>query len=198
MGTTSVAKKPPKGTYNYLEDPDYQSLFPKKRRFIDEYLLDPTSIKGAARRAGYPSQVQANQLHSEPIIQAVLSRAFTARAEANLVTKERIVNELAILSFSDISNFVIDPLTGSVQVKEGVPEYALRCIQSVKVKSTTKTDEDGNTYTSTETEVRLWSKPTALRMLGEHLGLFLETDPNKPNQDRKTQVWRFGDRDIEI
>lgn len=147
-------------------------LTPKQRRFVDEYLVDLNATE-AARRAGYSAKT-ARQSGSENLtrakIQRAIAEAMQQRAKRVELDQDRVLRELAAVGMSNIDHYTVEPATGRVVLREGASEDAVRAVSSVKVKS--RTDDDGNT--EVETELKLWSKPVALKLLGQHLGMFVQ------------------------
>ena len=137
-----------------------ETLTAKQQAFVEEYLVDLNGA-AAARRAGYShkgSRVQAVQLLSNPNIQSQISQARADRKERLKITADRVVEELAIIGFSDVTQYEVDD-KGCVILGGGVNRCATRALSTVKHKIK-------------DTEVRLWSKTAALEQLCKHLGLF--------------------------
>ena len=86
------------------------------------------------------------------------------RSKRTGINQDRVVEELAKLAFVNAAD-VIDVNTATV-LKDAKPED-LACIQSVKVKKTTKGKD-----TIEEREVRFYDKKDSLVQLGKHLGMF--------------------------
>jgi len=148
--------------------PRCQSLSPKQQQFVDEYLIDLNASQ-AALRAGYSARTAPRQGFEnlkKPQIAAAIAAAMMARSQRLHLTQDAVLQELAMLSYSDIRDYVIDDY-GNVLLREGAPDAAMRAVASLK-KKIVHTDA-GISY---ETEIRLWNKPTSVRMAGEHLGLF--------------------------
>jgi len=70
------------------------------------------------------------------------------------------------LAFSRIDNYVIDPVTGLVAPRDGVSGDVMRAIATVKHRSIPT--PEGTIH---EVEVRLWDKPSMLRLAGRHVGV---------------------------
>ena len=119
-------------------------------------------------RAGYntkdPYKLGYNLLQDQRVT-ALIQEEMNKRAKATSITAERVLREIAVLGFSDVSHYDIDE-NGNVVVMPDAPEGAVRAISSVK----RHINRDG----SVDTELKLWDKPAALRMLGQHLALFIE------------------------
>ena len=152
-------------------------LTAKQTRFIAEYLIDLNATQ-AAVRAGY-SPKTAYRLGFEalrkPQVAAALTEAMAARAQRVHLTQDTVLREIALLSQSDIQNYVIDT-QGEVHLRPGAPPDAMRAVQSLRKKILHS--EQG---TFIETEIKLHPKTPNLRMAGEHLGLFRTTATELPD-----------------
>lgn len=153
----------------------------KQKAFVDEYLIDLNATQ-AAIRAGYSErtarQTGAENL-SKPDIQAAIQQAQDARSGRTKVTADLVVLELARIAFSDVTHYVVGD-GGHLGLTESADTLATRAVQSVKQRR--KTYKQGKEdVEEIDTEIRLWSKTSALDMLGKHLGMFgpkgTEEDP---------------------
>lgn len=146
-------------------------LNPRQQRFVDEYLIDLNATQ-AAVRAGYSKktaeQIGSRLLRNVKVAKAV-AKAQAKRAERTGVTADRVLQELAVIGFSDIRHLVMNEF-GKLELAEKAPDHAMRAVASVKYRS--RTDEDGNS--TNEAEYRLWDKNTALANMGRHLGMFAD------------------------
>lgn len=174
-----------------------------QRRFVHAMLLDPTNKSAAARAAGYSEKTCAakgSTLSNHPAVASALALGMNNRAERTQVTADRILHELAIIGFSDVTAFLVDPTTGEVTLAEGVPEYMLRAISSIKRRSKTYYEDDGTPVREVEVEIKLWNKVETLKMLMQHNGMLKPGDTNINNttnvQINNQQVWKVGDREI--
>lgn len=138
----------------------------KQKRFCNEYLIDLNATQ-AAIRAGY-SVNNADKIGSELLgktrVSEEISIAMAERSKRTGISQDRVVEELAKLAFVNAAD-VIDVNTATV-LKDAKPED-LACIQSVKVKKTTK-----GKNTIEEREIRFYDKKDSLVQLGKHLGMF--------------------------
>jgi phage terminase small subunit len=152
------------------------TLTPKQQLFVREYLVDLNG-KQAAIRAGYSprvAEVQASENLRIPKVQSALAEAMAARAQRVEVTADAVLREIALLSHSNIEHYTIDNY-GDVHVRPGAPPDAMKAVASLRKKILHT--EQGTLY---ETEIRLWNKPTSVRMAAEHLGLLLPTQTSGP------------------
>ena len=142
-------------------------LTPKQQRFCDEYLIDLNATQ-AAIRAGYKrseyTDTNANKLLENTRIAEEIEKAMAERSKRTGINQDRVVQELAKLAFVNAAD-VIDVESATV-LPNAKPED-LACIQSVKVKRTTK----GKNVIE-EREVKFYDKKDSLVQLGRHLGMF--------------------------
>ena len=139
----------------------------KQKRFVEEYLIDLNATQ-AAIRAGYKrseyTDTNANKLLENTSVAEAIEKAMAERSKRTGINQDRVVEELAKLAFVNAAD-VIDVNTATV-LKDARPED-LACIQSVKVKKTTK-----GKNTIEEREIRFYDKKDSLVQLGKHLGMF--------------------------
>ncbi len=147
----------------------------RQRRFVDEYLVDLNATQ-AAIRAGYSERtaraIAAENL-TKPDIRTAVDAAMAERAERTKITQDQVIQELAILLKSDVRHFQIDDETGALVLTDGAPDSAWRAVSSVKHRRivTGRGEDRETTY---EVEFRLWDKPAAARLAGQHLGMYVE------------------------
>lgn len=151
-------------------------LTPKQQRFVAELLADPErNATRAAIAAGYSSKVAAvtgsKLLRVGKIADAVgrTIKKLEIRAE---ITQARVLNEVALLAFSDVTHYQVDDF-GNLALAEGAPDGAMRAVSSIKRK--TILDNKG-VVVGREVEFRLWDKPGIVKLAGRHVGLFPTKD----------------------
>jgi phage terminase small subunit len=174
------------------------SLNPKRARFVQEYLIDLNATQ-AAIRAGYSKKTAEQlgyQLLQNPSVSDAIAKAQAKLGEKNDNLVQRVIDELKILAFSDIQNYVlIDNDTGAIRAKgfEEMPAGASRALQTIDEHRAIKEDSDGNKVTVYDkVNFKVHDKPRALEMLGRHLGMF----PNKIEGNLNvaaTLTFAFGD-----
>lgn len=146
----------------------YDKLTPKRRRFVDEYVVDFNGTQ-AAIRAGYSKKTadrQAEQLlRILEVKQAVEAKAAKI-AERNKVKADDVLQELRRLGFSDITNI----LTWKNNT------ITLRNASKLKPEVTACISEISQTETANgrNIKIKLHSKTAALEMLGRYLALFTD------------------------
>lgn len=156
-------------------------LAPMQVKFVAEYLKD-LHATNAAIRAGYSektAQEQGSRLLSNVMVQEALARAQARYLQNADVTAERVVDELALIGFSDIGD-IID-FTGAdpkLRAACDIPERARRAISSVKVKR--YAEGSGEFAREVEvTEFKLWDKLAALEKLARRLKLIEDEDEDE-------------------
>lgn len=149
-------------------------LTPKQTRFVDEYLVD-LNASAAARRAGYSAK-NANVTGPRLLANASISDAIAARQAAlsnkTGITAERIINELAKIAFVDRRG--IASLKGGKVTFKDFDELTDDQAALVEEVSQTITDAGGTI------RVRLGNKVEALKLLGDHLGIFDQGEVGAP------------------
>src|SRR4051812_16090454 len=140
----------------------------RQARFVAEYLVDLNATQ-AAVRAGYSARsarTQAADLLTNPNIEAAVAEAQAERSRRTEVTADRVVLELARVAFGDPRR-VMSWGPGGVKLR---PSAALADEEAAIVAEVgeTTTKEGGSL------RVKTVDKLGALRLLGQHLGMFGE------------------------
>lgn len=175
-------------------------LLPKHARFVLEYMKDLNGTK-AAVRAGYEQSSAAcvsSELLQREDVQGELQRQLEAREARTLATADRVIQELALIAFSDITDFVVRE-DGSVTLREGAGKRATRAVQSVKrkvriVRDRNRLDGDGRPVEVEveDVEIKLWDKARALEVLARHLGLLKDrVEVSGPNGEAVQHVQKI-------
>jgi phage terminase small subunit len=150
------------------------ALTPQQQRFVDEYVVD-LNATAAAIRANY-SKRSARSIASEhltkPNIAAAIAAALEARATRTSITQDRVLAELALLAFSDVTHYRVTD-GGAVVLAPGAPAGAMRALQSIKQRITRR-GRGQNIEVIRDVFIRLWDKPGPLKLAGQHVGLFTE------------------------
>jgi phage terminase small subunit len=146
-------------------------LPPRQKRFVAEYLIDLNATQ-AAIRSGYSAKtadVQGPRLLGNVGIASAIATGRGEKAEELGISRERVLKELALLSFSDHTHYRITD-SGEITLAPHAPAEAHRAVSSIKRRVTT--DTKGNV--TREVEIRLWDKPGPLKLAGRHVGLFAD------------------------
>lgn len=152
----------------------------KHERFCQEYIIDLNGYK-AAVRAEYSektARVQASQLLSKLNLQARIVELMEKRSERTHISQDRVLNELALIGFSDLKNYV-EAIgdTGAIRAKdfEEMPEGESRVLKKIKEDRVIKENADGSSVTVYDkVSFELHDKLKALELLGKHLGMFID------------------------
>lgn len=139
-------------------------LTPKQRLFVDAYLVS-LNASDAARKAGYRSpRLLGQELLANPRLQTAIAARQAQLADANAVTPERVIQELALVAFANMADYAAWDSAG-VTLKAST---ALTAAQTRVVGEVSQT----TSLTGGTVRFKLHSKVAALAHLGKHLGLF--------------------------
>jgi phage terminase small subunit len=164
------------------DDDDLRDMTPKMVLFAQEWPVDWNASK-AAIRAGYSPKYAGNigaQLVRDPRIRKIVDAATQARMDALGVTKDRIMQELTRIAFSDKRKVAkwrpetveeIETDAGGIVIKRHTMAH-------IEVTPSDELDDDaiaavtGIKMTKYGPEVTLEAKSQALLLLGKELGMF--------------------------
>ena len=130
----------------------------KQQRFIDEYMVDFNATR-AVIAAGYShksANVMGAQLLAIPKIRKEINRRKAEAREGLRISAERVLWEMAALSFSNIFDYV-EVIDGKLRLKE-MPSEIQGAVSSIKV-------------TKNGIEIKLHDKLKALEFLAKYMGL---------------------------
>src|SRR4051812_3429382 len=88
----------------------YDGLTPQRRAFVDKYVETGNGAE-SAKAAGFSARhakVSAAVLLNTPIVAAAVSQKMNERAQRTMITADRVLEEVAILAFSNIDNYILD------------------------------------------------------------------------------------------
>jgi phage terminase small subunit len=145
--------------------------------FVDEYVVDFNQHRAAlaAKYSPVSAASQSSQLLKNPKIQKAVREALEHYGIQREVLKQRIINQLANIAFSNIADYG-DWDSGSFQMKPSkeLTRAQTSAIQEIRHYSSDKAD----TVT-----FKLCSKEKAIELLGRHLGMFNESqDDDTPTE----------------
>jgi phage terminase small subunit len=142
-------------------------LTAQQAAFVDNYMVHYNAAR-AAKEANYKNCTRYGwQLLQLPhVIEEIENRA-KAYSEARLGLKNRVVEELCSVAFTNLSDIGILTQNG-LQIKDSdeIPESAMAALSEVSVTENEK---------SVNTKVRFHNKMQALDLIGKHLNMFKET-----------------------
>lgn len=168
-------------------------LTDKQARFVAEYLIDLNATQ-AAIRAGY-SEKTARQAGSENLSKPDIADAIAERQKSirgNLeVTQERVVAELAKLSFSNMQDYMRSGADGDpyLDFSKLSREQA-----AALVEVTVEDFKEGRGKDARDVrrvKFKLADKRAALVDLGKHLGMFKEQGEVKHTHEAGDSVVRL-------
>lgn len=140
----------------------HNGLNPRQAAFAAAYAVS-ANAKEAAEKAGYapgPAAVQGARLLEMPLVRAEIKRITDAGAKRAEITVERIMDELAIGGFADITDFV-------EWDSKGVRLKPSKQLDAAKRRSIVEVSETMNGV-----KVKLMSKLGALEKMGQQIGMF--------------------------
>ncbi|QJP14814.1 terminase small subunit [Starkeya sp. ORNL1] len=147
-----------------------RNLTPKRRAFIDEYLVDRNG-KQAAIRAGYSpnaAEQTASVLLRNHKVSSAIEAQISERSLRTRVDADRTLTELARIGFSDVRKLFTHD--GKLKKLHELDADTAGAVASVKV--VTRSLGDGEVeYVH---EIKMWDKNTALDKIAKHLGLLSE------------------------
>ncbi len=146
-------------------------LSDRKQRYVEHRAEGHPPTKAAILAGLSPAsaRVMARRWEEDP---AVVEAVGAAQEEAGTrvgVHPTDVLRELMTLAFSTMDDYEVDE-DGRVTLAEDAPASALRALKSVKRR--VSYDEQGNETITTE--IVLWDKVQSLKLLGEHLGMWLK------------------------
>ncbi|MGL4909730.1 MAG: terminase small subunit [Cetobacterium sp.] len=152
----------------------------KQHAFCQEYMIDFNAAK-AANRAGYSvhsSAAIAARLLLNVKIRDHLDKLMEERSQRTQITADRVLQELAAIGFSRI--------TDVVEIGDGITNEEGDVVNRLKVKKTSEwTIESSKSVEMLKEDrygaltVKMHTKVAALQKLGEHLGLFRDISQAK-------------------
>ncbi|MDD3020935.1 MAG: terminase small subunit [Alphaproteobacteria bacterium] len=160
------------------------SLTPKQKQFVSEYLIDLNATQ-AAIRAGYSKKtadVQGVRMLGNVKVQEALNKAMNKREQRTEITQDRVLKELAKIAFSNGSDFAkvvtkpvmkqrINETTGEWEEKE-VEEQFVELTDTDQLSEDKKAAIAGIKEGKFGIEVQSCDKVKALELIGKHLGMF--------------------------
>lgn len=180
-----------------------KKLTAKQQKFIDEYLIDLNATR--AYKAAYPkckSDEAANAASSRLLrnvkVQEQISKEQQDIQERTKITQDKVVQELAKIAFSNATDYV-EVVTRPIKhrywdkkKKEYVYEEGDVYEQDIILKDTKQLTDDQKAAISSIKNtkhgiaIEQCNKVEALHLLGQHLGMFKNTQPvivnnNVPN-----------------
>lgn len=176
---------------------------PQQQTFILAYLRDPTSAYKAGLVAGYSEasvRPYVSRLMANPKIANIIALGNNIREDRTFITADRTLQELALIAYSDITDYVIHPEDGQLQTREGVPDINTRAVASAEFTTVVDDRGEGRITTTFKTKLKMWNKVDALRMLALYQKLVKSDGSsvtiNNQSEAGSQTMWVFGDKEI--
>lgn len=144
-----------------------------RQRFVREYLIDRNGVQAYIRAGykarGHAAEANASRLLRNAEVAAAIAAAEAERARRTEITADRVIQELARIGLADPRRLMKwGPAGVKLLDSAAITEADAAAVESVSQTIT----ESGETI-----RLKCHSKPAALKLLGEHLGIFKERDP---------------------
>jgi phage terminase small subunit len=145
----------------------------RQQRFVEEYLID-LNATAAYRRAGYQPKSEkaatanSSRLMANDSIKAEIRKRRRQQSRETRITANRVLKELALIAFSRLRDYGKWNAGGFFINDSGRLPYDKD--KAVAEFSQTRTASGGST------KFKLHDKVAALKLLGEHLGLWGRVD----------------------
>lgn len=94
------------------------TLTPKRQLFVQEYLVDLNATQ-AAIRAGYSAsaaRLQGHRMITNDNIRKNIQKAMDERAERTGITADRVLEELALIGFANIADYLEIGIDGEPRI----------------------------------------------------------------------------------
>jgi len=151
-------------------------LTPRRLAFVREYLKDLNGTQ-AAIRAGYSKNTAgsiASFLLKDVNVAARIERGIEQRNKRTQYTQDEVLMEMSLLANSSIDHYIVDD-DGNLKLAPGAPEGAMGAVKTMKKKVRwTGGKQDEMPEKIVEIELTLWDKPTPLKLMGRHVGIFAD------------------------
>jgi hypothetical protein len=154
-----------------------EALETRKRAFAYEFLRT-WSVKKAAKLAGITRRIGSDYL-TDPFVQAIIAEELQKRADAMGITRERVLNELGCMAFSNEDDY------GEWEGERFLlrPSKELTRNQKAAIQSIeTKPGKFG-----TQVKFKLYDKTKALELLAKILG-YLKVEAGPSDRDAATTI----------
>jgi phage terminase small subunit len=113
----------------------------------------------------------------KPYIQAQIQKEMKAREYRTDITADRVLNETALIAFSDIQHYMEIGEDGQIKAKtwQQIPEHLTRAVESIAEDRIIRENPDGTQIiVHDKYKFKLHSKIAALTLLHKNLGLGAE------------------------
>jgi phage terminase small subunit len=153
------------------------TLTDKQARFVAEYLTDYNATQ-AAIRAGYTprsARQTAARLLTKANIASEVERKHSKIVDKLEVTKERVVQELARIAFSDVRRlFTWDERKSAFVPSKELTDDDAAAISEINSETVVTRDKAGSPRATIKLKMKTYDKKGALDSLAKHLGMFVD------------------------
>lgn len=144
----------------------------RKRRFVDEYLVDLNATE-AAKRSGYSAKTAysiGQRLLKDVEIAASIAVEQDARAARVQVRADEVLRELVAIVRTNPSHFTTDA-EGNLALRDPNDMESWRAVASVKQKTRFIPQKNDEPIVEKEVEFKLWDKNAGIDKAMRHLGI---------------------------
>ncbi|WP_430454958.1 terminase small subunit [Rheinheimera sp.] len=166
-----------------------EELSAKEVLFVHHYVINGRNGGAAAKSAGYApayAHIQASKMLDKPRIKAAIDALVGPTFKKLEVTKERILEELALIAFSDIGEAF--NANGDLLPIHDMPESIRRALSGIDVDMLFEGRGEDKEHVGFTKKIRTWEKTKAIELLGKHLKMW--TDKVEVTDDRPKVVRR--------
>lgn len=155
------------------------SLTPRQERFVEEYLVDLNGTQ-AAIRAGYSARTaneQSTRLLANVHVAEAVARAKAERSARLGLHADRVLLELAAIGFARMPDYAEWGTGSQMRLKrsgELTDMQSAAVAQIVETEKFIKSTGEDEQLMSRERSIKLHDKLGALKLLGNHIGMFSE------------------------
>ncbi len=172
------------------------NLTAKEALFVHHYVTNGYNAAAAARAAGFAessANTQGAKLVAKPRVKAAIDALIAPTLKKLNVTKDRIIEELALIAFSDIGEAF--NANGDLLPIHDMPESIRRALSGIDVDMLFEGRGEDKEHVGFTKKIRTWEKTKAIELLGKHLKMW--TDKVEINERPKVVVRDFtgGNKD---
>ncbi|MGH7501298.1 MAG: terminase small subunit [Longimicrobiales bacterium] len=156
-----------------------EKLTPKQDRFVDRYLIDlnaTRSYQEVYQCAEKVARANGPRLIGNPKVAAAIAREREARSKRTQVSKDWVVERLRRIAAADIKDFYSWDSTKAAPVpsEKLTPEQSA-AVSEVHTDTVIMRQKDGTVKgAKVKTRLKLHDQVAALKLLGQHLGMFAQ------------------------
>ncbi len=163
-----------------------KELTEKQKQFCNEYLIDFNATR--AYKAVYSTckkdetaRTNSSRMLTKANIQKYIQNEIQEIQNNNKVTKQKVIDELAKIAFSDIRKFYND--SGALKKIKDLDDDTAGAISSIETFEEYEGKGEDREHIGDTKKIKLFDKKGALELLGKHLGIFkdkVQIESNEP------------------